>query len=147
VTRHGVAAFGQLMRGLVVAALLLVTAACGAYQFPGGGSSSTPADGLVSGRVLAVPCAPVEKVGSPCPGRPVPNLEIDYLVGASIAAKAVTDANGYYAVTLPPGSYDVKFKSFMRVINGPLTLSVSAGANLVANYLVDSGIRVPAPQA
>lgn len=135
------------MRGLVVAALLLLTSACGAYQFPGAGSSPTSADGSVSGRVLAVPCAPVEKLGSPCAGRPVPKLEIDYVASGSVAAKAVTDDGGSYSASLPPGSYEVKLKTYMRVINGPLTLTVSPGSNLVANYLVDSGIRVPVPQA
>ncbi|HET9781935.1 MAG TPA: hypothetical protein VFR33_09160 [Candidatus Dormibacteraeota bacterium] len=134
------------MRALLIAALLSVTAACGAYQFPGGGSTPSPANGSVSGRVLSVPCAPVEQLGSPCTGRPVPKLEIDYISGGSVAASAVTDASGSYSVALAPGSYQVKLKTYMRVLSGPLTLSISPGSNVVANYLVDSGIRAPVPQ-
>ena len=134
------------MRALLVAALLVVAAGCGAYQFPGGGSTPSPAAATVSGRVLAVPCAPVEKLGSPCPGRPVPKVEIDYVSGGSVTGSAVTDSNGYYSVKLPAGSYQVKLKTYMRVISGPLTLALASGSSMVANYILDSGIRAPVPQ-
>jgi hypothetical protein len=133
------------MRYALVAALLLVTAGCGAYAFPGGGSS-TPETGLVSGRVLAYPCAPVERIDSPCPGRPVAKVEIDYLSGTSVAARAVTDPEGNYSIRLEPGTYGVRFNTYMRVISGPTKLAVAAGSSLVANYVLDSGIRVPTAQ-
>jgi hypothetical protein len=44
------------MRNVLLAALVLMTAACGAYRFPGGAS---PGDGTVSGTVVAFPCFPV----------------------------------------------------------------------------------------
>lgn len=132
--------------GLLAAALALATAACGAYSFPSGEASPTPSVGSVAGRVLAVPCAPVEQAGSSCAGRPVPNLELDYLMGTAVAAHAVTRADGSYAVALSPGSYSVRMKTYMRVISGPLQLTVAAGSNIIANYIVDSGIRVPVPQ-
>lgn len=144
VTSDWPAALNQLMRALLLVALLALTAACGAYQFPGSPSPS-PATATVSGRVLSVPCAPVEKAGTTCAGRPVPNLEIDYFQG-DIVARAVTDASGNYSVQLEPGTFTVKLKTFMRVINGPTTLAVSAGSSVVANYTLDSGIRAPVPQ-
>jgi hypothetical protein len=136
------------MRALVVVAVLLATAACGAYQFPGGNPSSSPAPGggTVSGRVLAVPCAPVERAGSECVGRPVPKLELDYIKEGAVAARTVTDSGGSYLVSLPAGAYEVNLKSYMRVISGPLTIAVAPGSSQVANYLLDSGIRAPAPQ-
>ena len=136
----------------MVAALLMATAACGAYQFPGSAPSPSPspspAAGTVSGRVLAVPCAPVQPAsgGIACAGRSVPNLELDYLGGSGVARKAITDANGSYSVELPPGSYVVKLRTYMRVLSGPLNLTVAEGSSTVANYLLDSGIRVPVPQ-
>ncbi len=133
------------MRILVVAAVLLATAACGAYQFPGGASPS-PSTGNVSGTIRAYPCAPVERIDSPCAGRPVAGLELDYLQGTTPAAKAVSDANGHYSIDLPAGSYTVKLKSYMRVMTGPSKISVAAGSSIVADYTVDSGIRVPVPQ-
>jgi hypothetical protein len=54
---------GLLMRNVLLAALVLAVAACGAYRFPGG---APPGDGTVSGAVLAFPCFPVEQpVGLP----------------------------------------------------------------------------------
>lgn len=136
------------MRALLLAGLLALTAACGAYQFPGSGSSPapSPASATVTGRVLSVPCAPVQKAGDVCAGRPVPKLEIDYIGGGSIVTSTFTDSNGSYFVPLPPGTYSVKLKTYMRVISGPLTITVAPGSAIVANYLLDSGIRVPLPQ-
>ena len=145
-TRPPVAAFCLLMKLGLLALLVFGVAACGAYQFPGGPPSPTAEVGTVTGHVLAVPCAPVEQPGKTCAGRPVPNLEIDFLAGARVAAKTVTNAAGSYAVALEPGAYSVRLQTYMRVINGPLQLDVSAGSNTTANYILDSGIRYPVPQ-
>jgi hypothetical protein len=134
------------MRNGLLAAMLLLGAACGAYQFPGEQPSPTPSTGTVSGRVVAVPCYPVEKPGDTCAGRPVPSLEIDYTSGATVAGRTVTDAKGNYSIELKPGSYVVRMKTYMRVISGPLNLTVAPGSGTVANYVLDSGIRAPAPQ-
>jgi len=134
------------MRKAILAAVLLVAAGCGAYQFPGGSESPTPAMGTVSGRVVAVPCAPVEQPGKTCAGKPVPNLELDYVDGTGGASRTVTDAEGKYSINLKPASYAVKISSYMRVISGPLKLQVAAGSSIVANYVLDSGIRVPVQQ-
>jgi hypothetical protein len=133
------------MRYALLGALVLLTAGCGAYAFPGGGSPSADT-GLVSGRVLAYPCAPVERIDSPCPDRPIAKVEIDYISGTSVAARTVTDSNGNYSIRLEPGTYTVRFNSYMRVISGPTKLSVAAGSSVVANYLLDSGIRAPVAQ-
>jgi len=129
----------------LLAALVLATAACGAYQFPGGSQSPTPINARVSGRVLAVPCAPVEKAGETCAGRPVAGLELDFVAGSN-ATPAITDSTGNYTVELAPGTYAVKMKSYMRVISGPLSITVAAGTSTTINYVLDSGIRVPVPQ-
>jgi len=135
------------MRQLLLGALLLVTAACGAYAFPG--SSPSASMGTVSGKAVSVPCAPVEQVGSTCAGRPVGGLEIDFACGQSgSAAKAVTDANGDYSIRLSPGTCAVKFRTsgMLRYISGPQQITVKSGDNIVANYVFDNGIRVPVPQ-
>ena len=133
---------------LVLVALLVAAASCGAYQFPGESPSPSPTleRGVVSGRVLAVPCAPVEQAGTTCAGRPVPKLELDYVKDGGVAASAVTDSGGAYLVSLAPGTYQVKLKTYMRVISGPLTVEVAPESSVVANYILDSGIRVPVPQ-
>lgn len=132
------------MKSLFLGAVVLLAVACGGYHFPG--ESPAPAAGSVSGRVLAVPCSPVEKPGTSCAGRPVPNLEIDYSDGANNTEKTFTDAAGRYSISLPPAAYAVKLKTYMRVLSGPLKLEVGAGSTTVADYLLDSGIRVPVPQ-
>jgi carboxypeptidase family protein len=124
------------------AALMLLTAACGAYIFPGSSQSGV---GTVSGTVIAVPCAPVESSSNPCMGRPVPHIEIDFTNG-STTSRTVTDSKGGYSIDLNAGTWKVTVTGFMRVTSGSATVTVASGAKVVANYVVDSGIRVPVPQ-
>jgi hypothetical protein len=132
------------MRSILLAALLLVTAACGAYQFPG--QTPAPGDAHVSGTVRSVPCAPVEQAGSTCTGRPVPKLEIDYLQGSSIIGRTVTDEKGAYSVELPAGDYSVKLNTYMRIVSGPTKLALRPDTRNQVDYVLDNGIRVPAPE-
>ena len=125
-----------------MAVLLLMVAACGAYRFPGGTATG---DGTVSGRVVAVPCTPVEQAGKQCGGRPVSGLQIAFSNGSEVRA-AQTDSNGDYSLSLPAGTWKVIIKSYLRIISGPPTVTVSAGSDTTANYVVDSGIRVPVTQ-
>ena len=133
------------MRPAWLAALVVVTAACGAYSFPGEHPSPSSATGAVSGRVIAVPCKPVPvlQADAVCAGRPVASLEIDYAAASGSVSRTVTDTGGNYAIRLAAGTYGVKMKTYMRVISGPLRLDVQAGSTTVANYVLDSGIRVP----
>jgi hypothetical protein len=129
------------MRALPIALLVLATAACGAYRFP---SAPVAADGTVSGQVMVVPCAPIapiEPAAQPCVSRPVSGLEIEF-TGNGTTVAAQTDAKGYYSVLLPAGTWKVSFKGYMRIMSGPTTVTVNAGSHVVANYVVDSGIRV-----
>ena len=137
------------MRSLIVLTAALVAcvalSACGGYHFPGGGSSG--GTGTVTGKVVAVPCAPVERADSPCPGRPVPGIVLTFTSSSKEQVTATTDPAGSYAVELQAGTWTVAFKSFMRIISGPTSITVDAGGSLVANYVVDSGIRLPQPAA
>jgi type 1 fimbria pilin len=139
VTSGQVAAFGLLVKALLLTLLVLATAACGAYRFPGGGPNGT---GTVSGQVTAVPCAPVEAAPKTCLARPVPDLEIDFS-GQAGTVTTRTDARGSYSIELAAGTWKVRFPGYARIISGPAAVTVSAGATVVANYVVDSGIRYP----
>jgi hypothetical protein len=131
-----------MKNGLLVA-LVLVTAACGAYRFPG--STPTPtATGTVSGTVVSVPCSPVEAADQPCAGRPLAGVEIDFTQGDA-AAKAATDSTGHYLVTLESGTWSVHLVVRMRIISGPAQITVTPGSTVPASYVLDSGIRVPVP--
>jgi len=134
-----------MRNALAVAGLVLLTAACGAYHFPGDSPSPSPETAHVSGIVRSVPCAPVEQAGSTCAGQPVASLEIDYVAGNSVVSRVVTNSSGMYAVDLRPGTYEVKLVTYMRVISGPTKLTLGAGTRTVANYMLDNGIRVPVP--
>ena len=134
------------MRGVLLGALLFLTAACGAYQFPG--ASPSPATGTVSGHVLSVPCSPVEQAGDVCAGRAVAGLTVIFAGGASGQAtteQATTDNQGRYSIELPAGTWKVSFKTYMRRLSGPSSVTVTAGATTTADYVFDNGIRVPQP--
>ena len=133
------------MKAFVAIAAALLVAGCGAYQFPGTSPSST-SSGMVHGTVLSVPCAPVERVDSPCAGRSVAGLNISYVRDGNVAGRAVTDSGGRYTVELAPGTYTVKLDTYMRVVSGPPTVTIAGGSDVEADYILDNGIRVPVPQ-
>ena len=132
------------MRNVLLAALVLATAACGAYRFPGSTPVST---GTVTGTVVAVPCFPVESAGAlQCGGRPVGGLEIDFAHDGD-SASTVTDSTGHYSMTLASETWTVHLVTKMRIISGPSQVAVPASSTVKADYVIDSGIRVPVPQA
>ncbi len=72
----------------------------------------------------------------------MPGVEIDFTSnGTTIAAH--TDARGFYSVELRAGRWKVSFKGYARIIKGPSTVTVNPGSSVVADFVVDSGIRVP----
>ncbi len=131
------------MRLVLVAGLLLVTAACGAYSFPTGTTAQT---GNVHGTVRVYPCAPVEQQGTVCNGLPGTGLAMLFSNGPQTSTAAV-DPSGDYSIDLPAGTWKVSFKGIARIINGPNPVVVSAGSSIEADYQVDSGIRAPGPPA
>lgn len=128
----------------MVSAVALLMAGCGAYSFPTS-PSPTPATGTVTGRVIAVPCAPVQTVPNTCAGRPVAGLQI-VLQNGNVTDSTTTDSNGNYSIQLVPGTWKVRLATYMRLISGPTLITVAAGSTISANYVLDSGIRVPVPQ-
>ncbi len=130
-------ALSQMMRNAFLAGLLLATVACGAYRFPGTSPAGT---GRVSGQVVAVPCAPVESETIPCTGRPASGIELLYSNG-SATASTTTDTSGNYSIQLHAGTWTVNIKGFERIISGPRTVTATPGSTIVANYVIDSGIR------
>ncbi|MGH7763626.1 MAG: hypothetical protein ACREOM_04315 [Candidatus Dormibacteraceae bacterium] len=95
--------------------------------------------------MFEVPCSPVESPDNACTGRAAPGVEIDYANGAA-TSKTVTDPKGAYSIQLAAGTWKVTLKSPLRIVSGPASVTVAAGSNAVANYTVDTGIRLPVPQ-
>jgi hypothetical protein len=141
--------------------ILIATAACGAYRFPGPGSST----GNVHGQVLALGCGgpvqPQDPAAVPpcsvqpsfkCPAQPaiqtcgrwpLPGFELVFTNGGSnLVTKA--DPSGAYSIELPAGTWRVSAGNFGRIVEGPQTLVVIAGASIEADYFVDTGIRAAA---
>jgi hypothetical protein len=129
------------MKLLLIAGLLVVTAACGAYSFPPG---TSPQTGNVHGTVRVFPCAPVEQQGEVCNGLIGTGLVINFTNGSQTHG-ATVDSNGNYSIDLPAGTWKVSIKGIARIINGPNPVTVAAGASVEADYQVDSGIRAPGP--
>ena len=121
---------------------MLTIAACGAYRFPSGSAST----GTVSGTVMMYPCGPVEQQDQPCKGMPASGLELVFTNASGSEQTARTDTRGAYSTTLDEGDWQVSLKGIARIISGPQSVTVTAGGSVVADYLVDSGIRAPAPQ-
>ena len=130
------------MKNAFLGALVFVTVACGAYSFPG---SPSPSTGTVSGRVISVPCYPVEPAQNACAGRPAYDIDVSFQSGGSVEATK-TDQSGDYSINLAAGTWKVTLKTYMRVVSGPQSVTVTKGSTIVANYVLDSGIRHPIPQ-
>src|SRR2546422_9410498 len=102
------------MKAFLLALLVLATAACAACHFPGGGHVET---GTVSGKVTAVPCAPVEAGASTCLARPGPGIEINFRAqGGTVRTR--TEGKGFYSIELAAGTWKGGFPGYPRVLSG-----------------------------
>ena len=146
------------MRIAFLVVLLIGTAACGAYHFPGGGSDT----GTVQGQVLALDCGgPVQPDGRPCIAtpisgcppqpagsavcgeRPLTGFELVFTAGTSRLVTR-TDSAGTYSIELPSGPWNVSGATFGRIVDGPQPVVVIAGGSTIADYVVDTGMRAAA---
>jgi hypothetical protein len=76
----------------------------------------------------------------------VAGLEIDFTHDGD-SASTVTDSTGHYTVTLASETWTVHLVTKMRVISGPSQVAVPSSSIIRADYVLESGIRVPVPQA
>jgi hypothetical protein len=70
----------------------------------------------------------------------MPGLQLVFTSGET-SRIAATDSSGHYSIELDSGTWQVGTKSIARIISGPVALVVTAGASIVADYVVDTGIR------
>lgn len=116
---------------LVLTSLLLV--AC---------DDAPEATGGIGGRVLAGPTCPVETEASPCP--PQPWRGVVRATGDDGATyETETDADGVYALALPPGTYVVTAVTATGALPMaiPAEVTVVAGPSRPLDLEVDTGIR------
>src|ERR1700686_2098274 len=146
------------MRIAFLVGLLIATAACGPYRFPGGGSDT----GNVHGQVLALGCGgAVQPDSAPCLATPIsgclpqpassqgcgelplPGFELAFTAGTSRLVTK-TDSAGTYSIELPSGTWNVSGATFGRIVDGPQSLVVIAGESTTADYVVQTGIKAAA---
>jgi len=108
------------------------------------GSTSAPTRYLVSGTALAGPTCPVEQLppDDRCSPRPVNNAVLLFIDQAGRqAAEAVTDADGHFAASLPPGTYTLVAQPVEGLLREPPPETVVVNGPVVLTVRYDTGIR------
>lgn len=109
-----------------------------------GGPQTTLASGTVTGLALAGPTCPVETAGQPCPDRPVAGatIRVENLGGDEVTV-TMTDSDGRYSFSLPPGSYRVVAQPHEGLMGAPepVEITLGAGQSLTVDLSYDTGIR------
>jgi hypothetical protein len=124
-----------LMRDVMAAlAAAVVLTGCG------GGDDAGSAV-VVTGQVLSAPSCPVERVGQPCPPRPVPDAVVTALVGDEQRGETTSDERGQFRLTLPAGRYIIRATNpggYASTASEEVTVST---VPVQITLTVDSGIR------
>ena len=110
----------------------------------GSGGGILPGDTGIQGHALAGPTCPVVRPNDPaCADRPLANVTIVVLTASGTeAARTTTDANGFYAVALPPGPYTVEPQPVEGMVRGAQPLDVTVPDGFVTvDIPFDTGIR------
>jgi hypothetical protein len=126
-----------MRRVRAISILLLFLLAC-AGRGPSSGDSG------IRGTVLLGPTCPVETLESPCPDRPLADVEIRVLRGSDVVATVRSDGEGRFAVALDPGRYEVQAvveEGGPGMSAKPVDVVVTNGVFNDVNVPVDSGIR------
>jgi len=121
-----------------ISILLLFLVACA------GRGPSSSGDSGIRGIVLLGPTCPVETLESPCPDRPLADVEIRVLRGSDVVATVRSDGEGRFAVALDPGRYEVQAvveEGGPGMSAKPVDVVVTNGVFNDVNVPVDSGIR------
>jgi hypothetical protein len=92
--------------------------------------------------VSAGPTCPVERVGSPCPPRPL-SAEIDARdASGHLAGSTRSGSDGQYRLVLPPGTYTLTVAAPGPFPRCPTpTATVIAGKVVMLDIGCDTGIR------
>jgi hypothetical protein len=127
-----------MRRTAALSVLFLFLVACA------GRASSPSGDSGVRGTVLLGPTCPVETMESPCPDRPLADVQIQVLQGSDVVATVRSDGDGRFTVALEPGDYVLQAvveQGGPGMSAKPVDVTVTSGAFVEVNVPVDSGIR------
>jgi len=105
-------------------------------------SVGVPSNTGVYGTVTAGPTCPVERVGQPCPPRPVMGeVELRDTSGATVGSTR-TASDGRYALRARPGTYTLVVDTGSTFPRCPSkSVTVVTGERLLADISCDTGIR------
>jgi hypothetical protein len=136
------------MRIALLIGLVIATAACGNYRYPAPMNETGTVHGLVTSSSCVGPCPAVliclpQPASPACGQRPMVELGLIFTKGSS-SFVAKTDSTGVYSINLPVGTWSVATATIARIISGPQILEVKAGTSIVADFVVDTGIRAAA---
>src|SRR5690349_908130 len=90
--------------------VVLMQAACGsaAPAHQPAGSSTSGVVRQVSGAVVGTPgCPGPERLGSPCPPRPMPGAVVEIRAGTVVVARTTAGTDGRFQLSVPPGTYRI----------------------------------------
>jgi len=127
-----------MRRTAALSVLFLFLVACA------GRASSPSGDSGVRGTVLLGPTCPVETMESPCPDRPLADVQVQVLQGGDVVATVRSDGDGRFTVALEPGDYVLQAvveQGGPGMSAKPVDVTVTSGTFVEVNVPVDSGIR------
>jgi hypothetical protein len=123
---------------VALSVLLLFLVACA------GRASSSSGDSGIRGTVLLGPTCPVETMESPCPDRPLADVEVQVLQGGDVVDTVRSDGDGRFTLALDPGEYVLQAvveEGGPGMSARPVDVSVTSGEFADVTVPVDSGIR------
>ncbi len=115
-------------------------ALAGAFVAGSAGATTTPGNGL-RGLVTRGPITPVCVAEQPCTA-PATGVTLVFSSNGRPVGHAITNAKGWYRVTLRPGRYSVAIRStqsFRRL--APIRADVIANHYRRVDFSIDTGIR------
>lgn len=122
------------MKTVTLAVLAALALGCGSA------SGSATASGL-RGKVMRGPTTPVCRVNEPCE-EPARGVKLTFFRSGKVAARATTDAKGWYRITLKPGRYSVRTnRPAFEKVPQPSRVSVPNDRFKRVDFHIDTGIR------
>jgi Carboxypeptidase regulatory-like domain len=132
-------------RFLVMAMLPIV---CGCANNEGAtrpGAREQTQAGSLFGAVVRGPTCPAQTPNAPCPSEPASGVNLIVLTQAGKeVATVVTDRDGKYGVTLPPGRYRIELGPLRGIEftkDVPATLTIHTGRATRLDITIDTGMR------
>jgi Carboxypeptidase regulatory-like domain len=127
----------------IVAILAIAVVTVAAVSVSSAMSAESSADtGTLSGTVTRAPIAPVERPGMPSSA---PAAGVNVIVISSEGkevSSAVTDSEGKYSISLPPGAYRVHITpSSLGRPGAPVEVSITRGKGTTLDLRIDTRIR------